>query len=437
MQKIFNPGAIALLLMLTVSGCKKSTDKEPQPDLPTQGAVRPKGVPDGEIVRKTIGPEGGTLAIEGGRLTLVVPPGAVAAATDFSMQPVTKTLPNSPGKSYRLLPEGVTFTKPVTLTLRYTGEDLEGTDPQALFLAFQAEDGIWRYDPLTAIDETARTLTVQTTHFSDWGIFAEFFLSCPRTVQPGKSIQVLLHSPAIVVPTRGKENDPLQIADINPLKDPDNIRNWALAGEGVLKPAAKKVDAEYTAPARTPQRNPVRISVEVWNFVPPGEPRRRAGGKGRAIIWEDVYIGEELYFKGKLDNTDFELTSELAHFTRADDLLIVQGVLPNGQSVTLTGYISGKIERTYGFNLNSIPGTAAAIFLEGPGVAFYHLWRPCEALPVVSPGSLKITKHLVAGAYEYLEGEFSCTVYREMGGCPYKNALTHTLSGKFKVRRSG
>lgn len=436
MQKIFNLRTITLLMLMAVFSCKKSAKDDTQPGLPAHGTVYPKGVPDGDIVQKTIGPEGGTLEIEDGRLTLTVPPGAVTAATVFSMQPVTKTLPHSPGKGYRLLPENATFSKPVTLTMYYNDEDLKGTAPQALFLAFQSNDGIWRYDPLTAIDETARKLSVETTHFSDWGIFAEFELLMPRTVKPGGSIECLIWSPFAIPPLGVEKPHPLEIYDIEPLKNPANIRNWKLSGEGALKPGGSRVTATYTAPARIPQKNPVRISVEVWNYNPP-QYRQRAGGTGRATIWEDVMIGEETYFRGKLEGADFGLHPEKIHFTRADDLVIVQGIFDDGKTLTLSGYISGNIVRSYPFKINDDPGSAVATFIEGPGRAYFHRWHPCEGDAVVSPGSFTITKLTGADNVEYLEGEFNCIVYREFGSCPFKNAITRKISGQFKVRRSG
>ncbi|WP_346318750.1 hypothetical protein [Chitinophaga sp. YIM B06452] len=437
MQKIFNPRIITLLMLMAVFSCKKSAkDDAPQPDLPSKGTVYPKGTPDGDPAQKTIGPEGGTLAIESGRLTLTVPPGAVAAATVFSMQPVTKTLPHSPGKGYRLLPENVTFTKPVTLTMQYNDEDLKGTAPQALFLAFQSNDGIWRYDPLTAIDETARKLTVETTHFSDWGIFAEFELTVPRTVKPGNSVECMLWSPFAIPPLGVEKPHPLEIYDIGPLKNPANIRNWKLSGEGALKPGANKVNATYTAPARVPQKNPVRISVEVWNFIPP-QYRQRTGGTGKAIIWEDVMIGEETYFRGQLDGAAFSLHPEKIHFTRADDLIIVQGIFEDGKTLTFSGYINGKIERSYPFRVDDDPGRAVGVFVEGPNKAYFHRWYPCDANPVVSPGSVTLIKLTSSDNVEYLEGEFSCTLYREFGSCPFRFAVERKISGHFKVRRSG
>jgi hypothetical protein len=83
----------------------------------TPGAA-PVGTPKGNPVTGRIGPNGGSLASGDGALTLTVPPGAVAAETTFSIQPVTNTAFGGLGDALRLDASGASLAQPLTLTWR-------------------------------------------------------------------------------------------------------------------------------------------------------------------------------------------------------------------------------------------------------------------------------------------------------------------------------
>lgn len=184
----------AVLLVIYLNACKEKEKDEVI--VPERGTVREKGTPTGNLSEKMIGPEGGQLSSEDGRIALNVPSGALKAATKISVQPISNTLPGAPGPAYRLQPEGIHFEKPVSLTFKYSDSDLKATSAQLLFAAYQAKDGIWRFLPDTQLDEAKHTLRVETTHFSDWGIFAEFWLQgANRQLDPGKSADIQLMSP--------------------------------------------------------------------------------------------------------------------------------------------------------------------------------------------------------------------------------------------------
>jgi hypothetical protein len=127
------------------------------------------GTPSGAPSSASIGAAGGTLASPDGRLELTVPAGALAATTTVSIQPISSTAPGAIGAGYRLQPEGVTFAAPVTLRMTYSEADVAGGSPQTLGIATQAADGSWRRRSAT-VDTVARTVSVTTTHFSDWSL---------------------------------------------------------------------------------------------------------------------------------------------------------------------------------------------------------------------------------------------------------------------------
>src|SRR5690606_9230525 len=127
--------------------------------------------PDGTPTSATIDAAGGTLASSDGRLTLTVPAGALAAGTVVTIQPITPTAPGALGSGYRLSPDGVTFTQPVTLTFTYPVDVATSTVPQSLRVVTRDDRGYWQVVPATH-DVGQRRLAVTTTHFSDWSYVA-------------------------------------------------------------------------------------------------------------------------------------------------------------------------------------------------------------------------------------------------------------------------
>ncbi len=149
------------------------------------------GTPVGDKVTKDIGPAGGTLGSPDGRLTLTVPPNALTESVSFSIQPITNKSEGGLGLGYRLEPSGKTFTTPLEISVRYNDNDLEGTIPQVLALAYQNQQREWiETEPL---NQTSDTLTVATTHFSDWSFLAKMHLEPAKaTLGVGKSLYIAL-----------------------------------------------------------------------------------------------------------------------------------------------------------------------------------------------------------------------------------------------------
>src|SRR5690606_8958925 len=119
---------------------------------------------------------GGTLTSGDGKLMVQVPAGALNAPVELSVQPISNTLDDMAAHpAYRLLPEGVSFEKPVTLSFHVPeGMSTSGAE-NTLTVAYQRESGIWAALP-TVLDKQQRKLHVETTHFSDWVWFDELSL---------------------------------------------------------------------------------------------------------------------------------------------------------------------------------------------------------------------------------------------------------------------
>src|SRR5262245_41894026 len=81
------------------------------------------GTPDGKLISKEIGPDGGQISSEDGRVELIFPVGSLAKNTIISIQPRTNLAPNGVGKSYWFEPSGIQFQKPVQINFLYTDEE--------------------------------------------------------------------------------------------------------------------------------------------------------------------------------------------------------------------------------------------------------------------------------------------------------------------------
>ncbi|MGN7824252.1 hypothetical protein ACTJJB_29280 [Chitinophaga sp. 22536] len=422
--------AVYTILLLSLYSCKKNDKDQATPEPTTEhGEVREKGVAAGDAVHAQIGPAGGTLASADGRLQMEIPAGAVTKETDFTIQPITNTLPGSPGKGYRLLPEGQTFAQPVRLTFQYDDADLAATSAQMLYIAFQGSDGIWKMIPQTALDETNKTLKATTTHFSDWAIFAQYYLTGGQNeLKPKGSTWLEVSSEDLLAPlvTGGA----VEIGKKRAEDNPKNIKNWQFFNDGNLAVEPNQKRATYTAPAQIPSHNPVEISVEVYNVLPPGANRPTATGK--VILLTRIYIVDETYFIAEVNGVSQVMTS--IFYTEDDQGLFINGNI-NGTTNNILLFVAAHNPGIYPYNLDELPGTGVAVYNAGPGDGYVPGYTPCEGDVVTSPGYISIDKKEKNGSVEYLTGGFTATVYKETGMCPNLKIIKKTLSGKFRLIR--
>jgi hypothetical protein len=137
-----------------------------------------KGDPQGTATTQMIDATGGSVTSADGRITLNIPAGALGTATTVSIQPITNTTPNGIGMGYRLEPEGTTFAMPVSLAFHLSTTEALALD--STFIATQHADGMWYSQPNQQRDNSALTVGVSTTHFSDWTIAQTVTLNPPE-----------------------------------------------------------------------------------------------------------------------------------------------------------------------------------------------------------------------------------------------------------------
>lgn len=429
-----------LLLLSFINACSKSgvkVEEPPQNNEPPP--VREHGTPNGEIVRKTIGAAGGSLSSKDNTLQLEIPAGALASNTEISVQAVTNTLPGSPGDSYRLLPENVKFTKPVKLTFKYTDRHLDSTDAEALFMAYQSQDGIWRFLPKTALNTTAKTLTVETTHFSDWAPYAMYWLRAD-----GASVLVTKSAGVFIYSTKqdmkpGADAGPVAIRRERVLENSANIRNWKLTGAGTLTPEGRH--AIYKAPAKVPNPSKVTVSVEIHNFIPAGVIPGR-GATGKLILLTKIQVVDEVYFSGTVNGVEIFCIDQHHKYIPGTSWINISGTIRDnlGFSVNIEN-ISKPIQATqYQWFAPDRGGTATAVygtFTAPATVTGKTFWSKCDASQTVeeyraSTGLLVIHQVENLGGVEYITGRLRGEFYPQIN-CGPGTSLPFDLQFRTKI----
>jgi len=176
----------------------------------------------------------------------------------------------------------------------------------------------------SAVDKTAKTVTIATTHFSDWalGKFIDFTLDpSSATLQKGQSVQLKLSGfsrdkavtdndeLAPLIPITG---DGFGLTPLTPIPPVESrlmdfkVKQWTMNGaaapvsnsSGSLNASDKT--ATYTAPNKTPSINPVAVTVQL-------EASNKEGGKASYMVTSNIYVIEsDLYVLLTIDGQKYE-----------------------------------------------------------------------------------------------------------------------------------
>jgi hypothetical protein len=222
-----------------------------------------------------------------GKLALTIPAGALASNTVIGVQPITNMAHGKIGAAYRLTPADQTFLAPVTIRFTYTDQDLTGTAVEGLGAAYQTAAGFWQWAGESTVDTAARTVTIATSHFSDWSNVMGFQLRPRAKTVPVKG-SVALQVAFCYSPDSG---------DLAPLAhdcDADDgvtflnrVGEWSVNGvpggsgaTGTVSGAGQQ--ATYAAPATKPTPNPVAVSARV-----------DYRSKGRTLVVSNITIADD------------------------------------------------------------------------------------------------------------------------------------------------
>jgi hypothetical protein len=246
----------------------------PNPTTPAQ-PVTPTavGTVQGTAASAQIGPAGGVLTSFDGYLTLTVPAGAFDSARQVTIEPISNQAHGAKGPAYRISPEGLNTPVPMTLTFKVDPVSLRGTTLNALTIATQDADGRWTGTRTPQRNATAATVSVQTSHFSDWGLIAGVQLY-PATAQV--AIEESLDLKIIRCPWVA-DADAAETIHIDQCKADaaqlGETHDWAVNGvvggstpSGTIAPISDSADPQaikalFHAPNHVPPANPVAVSV--------------------------------------------------------------------------------------------------------------------------------------------------------------------------------
>jgi len=219
------------------------------------------GVPDGVLVSKEIGPAGGTIASDDGRVELIFPEDALTANTNISVQPITNLAPNGAGKAYKCEPSGIRFKKPVQIIFHYTDKEAKTCPPEYMGLVIQDDTGKWTFFDYDDWDSATKILKGTIEHFSRLASSLSFY------ILPAKDRIMVNEEVSILVSITHKKSRNKKIRPLSPGELSGLYSKWFVnsdeggnASIGTI--LNSKVDlCTYKAPLTVPEPNPVTITV--------------------------------------------------------------------------------------------------------------------------------------------------------------------------------
>ncbi|MGX5819285.1 hypothetical protein ACWKWU_13865 [Chitinophaga lutea] len=441
------PNCIRYTLLLLMIGLSMACTKK-NTDTPTGDAdgempppvVKEKGEPAGAAVTQLIGPGGGSAASEDGNLQIDVPAGAISTPLTFTIQPITNTLDDAAARNgYRLGPEGTHFAKPVTLTFAYQDAlHTEGSD-DAQMIAFQRGDGVWCAMP-TVLNKDAGTVSVTTTHFSDWIWFSDLTLRKDKPSAQAKEVVTLdLLEMGLLAPL-SPNNGPQPGIDSVPLSTLEDfsakdytLGNWKIvSGPGKLVAGKNSHGlpgkALYTAPDVINTPETVTIQVEITGKGVLKDPSHPKGQRpvGKMIFLTEIKLLPDSYISGKFGGTAFNFP--ISGATMRGSTLVIKGT--SGTTTpfdALTIYLYGASVKTYPGGGGAGQSEAGFTRTRGTGgTAYFSKYPNCTSMHY--SGSATVTR--IEGGF--IEGSYEGYMYIADGRCGFIEV--QTLTATFRVR---
>ncbi len=260
---------LLLAFLFLLSAINASAQTNVAEDTTARPAITGFGKDDGKLSELKIGKEGGNLISSDGKITLIIPEGAVTKKTNFSIQPVTNLMPNGNGAAYRLEPSGIQFQKPVRLIFKYDAEEIKDSMQFLLGIAMQDDKGQWYNLNTTELDTVAKNISGTINHFSTWASFEQLTLIVPKRLKVKKQAYLLIRGVSWKDEISDDEITPLEqwkepvktVWSVNGIVKGDLKTGMLLYGEKNIN-GFKRIDLNsYTAPDKIPAQNPVAISV--------------------------------------------------------------------------------------------------------------------------------------------------------------------------------
>ena len=236
---------------------------------PVKIAITAKGTALGPVVAAVIGAAGGSLTSVDDRLSITIPPGALAADTPISIQLASNEAPNGVGLAYRLLPDGQTFALPVRLSVRYDESDVAGSNAQAFALAFQDNQRRWIQLDRVLVDEPNKSVSGEMPHFTDVALLTGYVM------RPASASLALNEFRGFFIDLCYAVEFNAIACTVSPVDGFQLSVNGILNGSssvGTVNPGSSSLYVAYTAPAVVPAANPVALQAATTNaFINRGQ----------------------------------------------------------------------------------------------------------------------------------------------------------------------
>ena len=401
--------------LLPLSYCKKGdSGSGSSGPVPTS-----TGTPVGTMETHTIDATGGSFASFDSSVVVIVPAGAVTASTNFGLQEVSNTCSAGIGKSFALTPHGTIFQKPVSIRFSFAGLE-EVNVPEALSIAYQDKDGIWRMVNGANVDKVHKTVTIQTTHLSNWSMLQWFKLKPVSAVlKPGESIQLKVISfidlaPDDLLTPLLPSNSSEAGLGAGHVVSASYVKKWSVGGVGSIQPNG--ATCTYTAPASVDGVATVAVVAELASsyqqlllisnitIINDGVVFRINGGNWRFLSALATY----------LDDTQFSITNG-----RADSTFSI--LWPGG-----AGAFSWNGQPTQGGS------TIVQFSTNSPRILYQSEYTDDQGELRQSGGSLKID--MLGNPGDYVSGSFTANPCAVVDGNGNETGRT-SITGYFRLKR--
>lgn len=352
-----------LLLIILLYSCKKKDSSNNNPTPTYTPAVTPIGTPIGNPVSKTIGSGGGSLASSDGKIDLNIPAGALSSNTNISIQTVTNEAPGGIGLSYHLMPDGTKFTKPVTLTFHYTDQDINGTLPYLLYIAYQDSALQWKADfKKRNVDTISKTVSLGISHFSIWSMGDRLnMFTRPDELHQNETSQITIEH--IDVPSQpGSGPDDLPSLPISSRLSDNAVSNWKVNGQlngnsqnGTISGSGSSVS--YKAPASIPNNRTVQVSAELKYSIVIYNNGNAVSSVDKLILFGNISLLPDnfsyhlllefkLNFSNSIQTVLYTDTADL-DITIEHDIVTISNIINKAPTIKPTSYTIGACTVTY------------------------------------------------------------------------------------------
>jgi hypothetical protein len=432
-------GVLVLSLWLGIVACNEEKirpgHEQPGTGGPLVGEPTSIGAPTGDKVSQTIGPEGGVIRTADGKVTLIVPAGALTQTTTISLQPIENKAYLGIGSAYEFSPDGLKFAKPAQLAVQYGQQDLAGTSPDAIGIAFQDEKHVWQ-GTAAKVNTHEGTFTASVPHFSSWAFFKYYSLTpesmnlAPAQIQKMEVVYLKgsYHDPDLTNRPPGEDDQDLLVPLISPkLLKGDQVKNWRVNGSapsgglsetyGNLSVLEQGAAAEYKAPSKVPAipYNPVAVSVEL-------KSRR-----GQLILVSNLTIAAENEMT--INGTRFENPiTDAAYLPGLFNLVMTDRSPVQANVAAITASVIRSLKGPNSFNLDENCDVTARPMDDDYN--YIGGWIDEQGNTQYGPGTVTITEF--SGEGKPVAGTISATLHYQSGDLK----VHHTIQVKATFKTS-